>query len=50
MADKWTIFEVKHDGTEEKWVECESQAQADFWVSNYNENSQRRRNFVVKPN
>ena len=45
---KWTIFEVKSDGSEEKWVECESEKQATDWVQNYNDNRQRPRNFIVK--
>lgn len=36
------------DPVESVWVKFSEKEQAEAWIKNYNENSQRKRNFAIK--
>jgi hypothetical protein len=47
MTEQWTVYESKN-GLEERWVSFTSKQAADEWITNYNSNTQRKRQFIVR--
>lgn len=46
----WVIYEIKQDGSKDRWMSLDTEDAARGWAANYNENQRptRRRNFLIE--